>query len=89
LLRTDTPGRKARAPQKPQAAATASMTAKIVKTLEASPRQAFSAAQLAERLAVKNINSLNSTLFRLAQKRRIRKLPSGAYGARQQATAKA
>ena len=64
------------------------MTDKILKTLEASPKQTFSHSQLAERLGIKNINSLKSTLLRLAQIRRIRKVGPGAYAVRQPANAR-
>jgi hypothetical protein len=59
------------------------MTDNILKTLEAAPKQTFSPPQLADRLAIKNINSLASTLMRLAQKRRIRKVGSGVYAAKE------
>lgn len=64
------------------------MTGTILKTLAATPKQTFSPRQLADRLAIKNVNSLNSTLFRLAQKRRIRKVGSGAYAAKEPAAEK-
>src|SRR6202040_661780 len=75
-----------KAQQKPQSAA-GTMTGKILETLETSPQQTFSADQLAERLSIKNINSLNSTLMRLAQRRRIRKVGLGAYSAKHPAKA--
>ncbi|MGD0076293.1 MAG: hypothetical protein ABSD31_18440 [Candidatus Binataceae bacterium] len=81
LLGSGSRARKTR-PQKPQPAR-GTMTGKILKTLETSPKQTFSPAQLAERLAIKNIKSLKSTLLRLAQRRSIRKVGSGAYAARQ------
>jgi hypothetical protein len=59
------------------------MTGTILKTLEAAPKQTFSPRQLADRLAIKNINSLTATLLRLAQNRRIRKVAVGAYAAKE------
>jgi hypothetical protein len=64
------------------------MTDNILKTLEAAPKQTFSPPQLADRLAIKNINSLTSTLMRLAQNRRIRKVGSGVYAAKEPAAEK-
>jgi hypothetical protein len=88
LLGSGSLARETGTAQKPQPAA-GTMTAKILKTIETSPHQSFSAGQLAERRAIKNINSLNSTLLRLAQRRRIRKVGSGAYAAAHPANAKA
>jgi hypothetical protein len=64
------------------------MTGTILKTLEAAPKQTFSPRQLADRLAIKNVNSLTATLLRLAQNRRIRKVGAGAYAAKEPAAEK-
>lgn len=64
------------------------MTDNIVKTLDTAPKQTFSPRQLADRLAIKNLNSLTATLLRLAQNRRIRKVESGAYAAKEPAAGK-
>ena len=81
LLGRGSPARKTRSP-KPQPAM-GTMTGKILKTLETFPKQTFSPDQLAERLAIKNIKSLRSTLLRLARGGSIRKVGSAAYAARQ------
>lgn len=73
--------RKNNGRQKPNPQAP-TMTDTILKTLEAAPKQTFSPRQLAERLTIKNVNSLTATLLRLAQNRRIRKVGAGAYAAR-------